>query len=593
MLGRNTAGGPPGLGCRLTSHPEPRTIANDVAQPHLIAADSSIHPTAVVDEPVQIGAAVKIWHFCHISENAKIGEGSSLGQNVFVAPSVEIGRGVKIQNNVSVYAGVRIEDEVFVGPSVVFTNIRTPRAFIDRREEFAPTTIRRRASLGANATILCGVTIGEGALIGAGAVVTQDVPAYGQVVGNPARQVGWVDEEGRASQHRPAAPSFSSDAGDAAGPPQRICLLDPSSENASIQSELEETALSLLRSGRFILGETVEKFENECAEFLGAKYAVGVSSGSDAVLVALMAAGVGRGDEVLTTPFSFVAGVEAILRLGAIPRFVDLGRGSFLLERHAVLAAVTNKTKAFLPVHLFGEALDLSALRPELAERGVTIIEDAAQAFGAEGREGRVGHLAAATCFSFFPSKNLGGFGDGGLVSTDDLAWAERLRRLRAHGAASKYHHSEVGGNFRLDALQAALLSVKLKTLPSLLERRKANARRYQERLTALGVSEQRLTFPKWSTPGHSYNQFVIESDRRDDLKAHLAAKGIDSAIYYPEGLHLQPLLKEDQAAPGSFPRTERACRRVLALPCHPALQIDLVDRVCGEIERFFRDAAL
>ena len=554
---------------------------------HPITQADFVHSTAVIDPPVAIGAGTKVWHFCHLCEGAQVGEGCTLGQNVYIGPAVRVGNGVKIQNNVSIFEGVTVEDDVFIGPSVVFTNVKTPRAQINRREEFVPTLVQRGASIGANATIVCGITIGQYALVGAGAVVTRDVPPFSKVVGHPARVIGWVDERGEPS------PPPDLDAAETTEIDAPVTLLDPAAENVPFQAELDAAALAALRSGHFILGEGVRRFEERCAQFLGSAHAVGVSNGTDALLLALCAAGVGPGDEVVTSPFSFISGVEAILRLGATPKFVDIDPATHLLDPKRIPSALTSKTKAVLAVHLFGKALDLSEVRELLSSRGIAVIEDGAQALGARSTEGTVGSAGLCTCFSFFPSKNLGGFGDGGLITTDDGDVVDRLRRLRVHGSREKYLHTELGGNFRLDALQAALLSVKLNYLPDLLARRRSHARRYHARLTSLDLSHTSLTLPDVLDPGHTFNQFVIESDRRDELATHLREKGIDTAIYYPVPLHRQPVLGDGRGQLADYPMTERACSRVLALPVHPALSCAQIDRVCDEVARFFRRNSL
>jgi dTDP-4-amino-4,6-dideoxygalactose transaminase len=291
---------------------------------------------------------------------------------------------------------------------------------------------------------------------------------------------------------------------------------------------------------------------------------------------------------VITSSFSFIAGVEAILRLGAVPRFVDISPHSYHLDIKEVLSCVTARTKAVLPVHLFGQAVDLGAARGKLEALGIAVVEDAAQAWGAQGDAGPVGCAGALACFSFFPSKNLGGFGDGGLVTTHDAERAALVRQVREHGAVRKYRHAKLGGNFRLDALQAALLGVKLRRLPELLVLRRAHAHAYMEQLGAWEWEPDELQLPTEGPYGHTYNQFVIATDQRDQLKEHLRHRGIESAIYYPEPLHVQPVLGPYMQAPGRLPHSEQAARRVLALPVHPALTQLEIQRVADEVMRFF-----
>ena len=555
----------------------------DLTRQSSIDPSAHIHATAVIDPLVVVGQGASIWHFCHISSGAEIGPRCRLGQNVYVGPGVKIGSGVKIQNNVSVYSGVILEDDVFVGPGAVFTNIKRPRAFVDQRDSFVATRVARGASIGANATIVCGVSLGEGCMVGAGAVVTKDVPAFAVVTGNPAVVSGRVDASGSA---QPASGEVRSDMH---APEQRLRLLDPVRENADFQAELEEAALAVLRSGEFIMGAAVEKFESACCARLGVEHALAVSSGSDAVLMSLMAAGIGPGDGVLTTPFSFFAAAECVLRLGAEPQFVDINEHNYLIDVGRVLDAITPQTKAFVPVHLFGQAVDLGELRAELAARGIAIIEDAAQAWGARGDHGALGQGSFSACFSFFPSKNLGGFGDGGLITTGDATVAARLRSIRTHGAHIKYVHEQLGGNFRLDALHAALLSVKLVHLDELLRRRCAHAALYRQLLEPL--DEEELVLPKVGRFGHSYNQFVVRCRRRDDLQAHLRASHIETAVYYPSPLHMQPVMKKLGLKQSSFPVAEALCSQALALPVHPGLRPSDIERISSAILQFYRRA--
>jgi dTDP-4-amino-4,6-dideoxygalactose transaminase/acetyltransferase-like isoleucine patch superfamily enzyme len=509
------------------------------------------HPTAVVDEGAIVGDGTKIWHFAHVCAGAVIGTGCSLGQNVYVGPGVRIGRNVKIQNNVSVYEGVEIEDDVFLGPSCVFTNVKNPRA--DRRGTFDRTIVRTGATIGANATIVCGSTIGRHAFIAAGAVVTAgDVPDHALMKGVPARLAGFVDREGRSLE----APSN-----------HVVPFFDLRAQYASIRNEIDAAIARVLESQLFILGPEVEAFEKEIAAVVGAKHAIGMSSGTDALLAALMAAGVGPGDEVVTSPFSFVATAAVIARLGARARFVDLAPGSFLMDRSRIDAAVGPKTKAVVPVHLFGETLALRS--------SVPVIEDAAQAIGTQ----RAGVM---TAYSFFPTKNLGAFGDGGLVATDDDALADRLRALRSQGQRARNDSTAIGGNFRLDAIQAAVLRAKLPHLDAWTAARQRHAAGYRRTLAGLP-----LALPAHS-PEHVYNQFVVRTPRRDELRTFLAERGIGSEVYYPKPLHLQAAFSEWGYRPGDLPESERAAAEALALPVYPELTDDARHAVCSAIRDFF-----
>ncbi len=362
-------------------------------------------------------------------------------------------------------------------------------------------------------------------------------------------------------------------------------MLDVGAQNAPLAGDLRKAFARVLDSGQFILGAEVAAFESEVAAYIGAKHAIGVSSGTDALLLALMALGVGPGDEVVTTPFTFFATGGCIARLGARPVFADIDPVTFNLDPARI--SIGPHTKAILPVHLFGQACDMRALREVAGD--VPIVEDAAQALGASGDAGPAGVVGAFGCFSFFPSKNLGGFGDGGLVTTMDDELAERARVLRVHGAKPKYFHARIGGNFRLDALQAALLRVKLPHLEDWHVRRRANAARYTDIFAAADLPPERLTSPTAIQERHVYNQYVIRTDRRDALAAHLAQAGIATAIYYPKPLHLQHCFSHLGYSVGDLPVAERACAEVLALPVYPELGEDRVQRIAETVIGFLR----
>jgi dTDP-4-amino-4,6-dideoxygalactose transaminase len=347
-----------------------------------------------------------------------------------------------------------------------------------------------------------------------------------------------------------------------------------------------------LTSGRFIAGAETEAFEREAAAALSIPHAVGVSSGTDGLLAALMACGVGPGDEVVTTPFSFFASVGAILRLGATPVFADVEPATLNLDPTAALARLGSKTRAVLAVHLFGRAARLEGLDAACAARDIPIVEDAAQAIGARADLSPgarpVGALGRCAVLSFFPSKNLGGFGDGGMVLTTDADFAARVRVLRVHGATAKNRHEVLGGNFRLDELQAALLRVKLPHLPPWTERRRQIADHYRQRLTSVAAGGA-IDLPP-PDAGSVWNQFVLRvRDRaREPLRQHLSGRGIATAVYYPTPLHLQPALAHLGLGAGAFPHAERAAAEALALPIYPELSLADADRVAAAVAAFF-----
>jgi dTDP-4-amino-4,6-dideoxygalactose transaminase len=367
-----------------------------------------------------------------------------------------------------------------------------------------------------------------------------------------------------------------------------VPLLDLKAQYATIRSEVRAAIDRVCESQHFIMGPEVAAFEHAIAEFCGTRFAIGVSSGTDALLAALMAIGVGPGDEVITTPYSFFATAGVIVRLGARPVFVDIDPRTYNLAPSAVSARMTSRTKAVMPVHLFGRCVDLEPMLKAYAERAPYVVEDAAQAIGARDSAGRqagtIGHIG---CFSFFPSKNLGAFGDAGMVVTDDADLADRLRVLRVHGSQPKYYHRTVGGNFRLDALQAAILQVKLPYLTSWTEARRRHAGRYRQLCEEMQVLEW-VSLPE-DTPGHIYNQFVVRCPERDCLRAFLGEHGVETEVYYPLPLHLQECFSHLGYQVGDFPHAEAAALESLALPVYPELTEDQQRYVMAQIGAFYR----
>ena len=360
-----------------------------------------------------------------------------------------------------------------------------------------------------------------------------------------------------------------------------IPLLDLTRDKQLLDA-LSATAERVIRSGRYILGPEVTALEAECAEYCGVKHAIAVSSGTDALLLSLMTLGVGPGDEVICPTYTFFATAGTIHRLGATPVFVDSLPGTYNLDPARVGASITPRTKAIIPVHLYGQCVDMDALAAVAGD--IPIVEDACQAIGAEYGGRRAGGLGTFGCFSFFPSKNLGALGDAGLVTCDDDELADRARILRTHGGRPKYFHKIVGGDFRMDALQAALLRVKLPRLDHCVEARQAVATRYTERLSQVqGVT------PPVARPGrrHVFHQYVIAVEgegRRDALRDALTERGIGSAIYYPVPLHVQECFADLGHKEGDMPVAEAAARQTLALPMFPELTEGEIDRVCGVI---------
>jgi dTDP-4-amino-4,6-dideoxygalactose transaminase len=370
----------------------------------------------------------------------------------------------------------------------------------------------------------------------------------------------------------------------------RIPLLDLKAQNEPLSEQIRQAFERVAESNRFILGPEVRAFEEEIARYIGVANAVGVSSGTDALLVSLMALEIGPGDEVITTPYSFFATAGAIARLGAIPVFVDIDPLTFNIDLAKAEAAITPRTKAIMPVHLFGQTCDLDHLRRINTRYGIAVVEDAAQAIGA-GRSGlAAGTVGSFGCFSFFPSKNLGAFGDAGLVTTNDADLAQRVRVLRAHGANPKYFHSFIGGNFRLDALQAAILRVKLPHLDRWTQARRNNAERYDHLFGQANLPATLLQTPTVVADRHIYNQYVIRSEKRDALQDFLGAQNIGCEVYYPKPLHLQDCFAYLGYAEESFPEAERAALEALALPIFAELGESRIDRIAELVIDFLTE---
>jgi dTDP-4-amino-4,6-dideoxygalactose transaminase len=387
----------------------------------------------------------------------------------------------------------------------------------------------------------------------------------------------------------------------------KVPLLDLKAQHESIRQEIRQAIEEVLESQHFILGPQVEACEQAIAQYAGCSFGVGVSSGTDALLICLMAEGIGAGDEVITTPYTFFATAGSIARVGARPVFVDIEPVGYNLDPGQIEARVTPRTRAIIPVHLFGQMADMEAVMQIAQKRNLIVIEDAAQALGAERggrRAGAVGHYG---CFSFFPSKNLGAAGDGGMVVTSDARRAELLTRLRAHGSKPKYYHKLIGGNFRLDALQAAIVLAKLAHLDDWTAARQRNARRYDALFASSGLqvkssaefgnardaaTTDALFLPARVAERHVFNQYILRTSRRDELKAAMQQMGVGTEIYYPVPMHLQECFAALGYCPGAFPESERAAKETLALPIYPELTDEQARYVVECAGRFFQAAA-
>ncbi len=386
----------------------------------------------------------------------------------------------------------------------------------------------------------------------------------------------------------------------------QVPLLDLKAQYATLRSEMETALLRVAESQHFILGPEVERLEKSLAQYLQCQHAIGVSSGTDALLVALMAIDLRPGDEVIVPTYSFFATAGVVSRLNAFPVFVDIDPLTFNIDARKIEEKISSKTRAIIPVHLYGQSADMDPVMEIARKRGLIVIEDAAQAIGAEYRNGRrAGTMGQIGCYSFFPSKNLGCFGDGGLVTTNDDKLAEKLRILRTHGSQPKYYHKVIGGNFRLDAIQAAVLNVKLPRLDAWSARRRENADRYTELLVQSGLAGEEAAAAAGATDPvilpravyrdcglknyHIYNQYVIRAKRRDSLRKHLADKGIGTEVYYPVPFHRQECFAFLKCNDADYPHSNTAAETSLALPIYPELTGGQIEYVVQTIKQFYQ----
>ena len=362
---------------------------------------------------------------------------------------------------------------------------------------------------------------------------------------------------------------------------------------ARVEGEIKEAMERILTSQHFVLGPEVAAFESEAAAYLETPHAIGCASGSDALLLALMALGIGPGDEVITTPFSFFATASCVSRLGAKLIFADVEPDSYNISMERVADAITPRTKAFIPVHLFGQLCEMEKITGMLKEKNIALAEDCAQSFGAhrmhDGKILRGGAWGGFGCFSFFPTKNLGAYGDAGMVTCFKDSDAKELSRLRVHGASDTYFHEEVGLNSRLDAMQAAILRVRLRKIETWTEERREAARRYGLLFAERSLCDEII--PPAETPGnrHTYHQYVVRARRRDELQKFLAERGIVTRIYYPLSLHMQPCFASSGYKKGDMPVSEALCDEVLALPMFPELLPEEQEEVVSAIAEFYK----
>lgn len=521
---------------------------------------------------VELGEDVKIFSFVNLY-GCKVGDGTKIGTFVEIQKGATIGKNCKISSHTFICEGVHIGAECFIGHGVRFINDNYPRATnpdgsmqTDDDWECLQTHVGSGVAIGSGAVILGGIHIGAGAIIGAGAVVTRDIPANSIVAGNPARILRRGPERSSEKERT-----------------KRIRFVDLPGMFAPIKDAVKKDFDKTLDSMQLFLGENVKAFESGFAEFCGTSHCIGVGSGTDALMLALRALDIGPGDEVITTSHTFIATWEAIAMIGAKAVFVDINPNSLLMDTSKIEGAITERTRAILPVHLYGRAVDMQKVLEIANKYGLRVIEDASQAHGAFSCGKRVGSLGDVACFSFYFSKNLGACGEAGGITTNNDSLAERMRALRNHGGMTKYTHEFLGSNSRLDELQAIILKHKLPLLEGWNQRRREIAKLYRD-----GLSNTTVTLPEDLRQGeHVYHLYVIQTDNRDELMEHLRGQEIEVGVHYPKPIHQQPVFSKFEETIPDLPETERVCSRILSLPMHPCLTDEEVKRVCRAVCEF------
>lgn len=548
-----------------------------------------------ISDDVKLGEGVRLAKFINLY-GCTIGAESKIGAFVEIQKNATVGSRCKISSHSFICEGVNIEDDVFIGHGVMFINDTYPRATTATGElkteadwHVEGTVVEKGASIGSNATILCNVRIGKNAIVGAGSVVTKDVPENAVVAGNPAKVLRYL---GNADTPKKA---------------EGVPFLDLVTPHMELQDELVSVFRHSLETAHFVGGSAVENFEKAFAEFSNCRHAIGVSNGTDALLFAILASGVEAGEVILTVPNTFIATTEAISHAHAIPEFIDVDEHTYnmsvpLLRRYLAEGCVRDKNgklvslrsgrpvAAILPVHLYGQMADMDAIL-ELAEQyGLIVIEDACQAHGAEYFSKKnncwmkAGSMGRAGAFSFYPGKNLGALGEGGAVTTNDTAVAEKIRMMRDHGQAKKYFHDLEGYNGRLDAIQAGFLHVKLPHLAAWNQQRRNCAETYY-RLMADNHNVILPYEPSWSRA--IYHLYVIRTSDRDGLIEFLKAKNIGTGIHYPVPLHEQKAYASLNYTSEDLPVASRLAREIVSLPMFPQLTDEQQATVAKEIQAF------
>ena len=531
--------------------------------PLRIGAHARIRSHSVLYAGSVLGERFQCGHGALVREACTIGDDCSIGSNSVLEFQVTLGRGVRLHSNVFVPEHSILEDGAWLGPNVVVTNAPYPTS-ARAKETLEGVRICTRAVIGANSTLLPGITIGSRAIVGAGSVVTRSVPRRRR-----RRQPRPDPGQSRSPEIQRHRPTRLSRGMTMLATQPSIPLVDLKAQYQSIQPEIDAAIRRVVESANFIQGPEVAAFEEAFAAFCGVPYFRGVSSGTDAIEQALMALGIQAGDEVITTPHTFIATTEAICSVGAVPVFIDIDASTLLMDVTRIEAALTPRTRAIVPVHLYGQMVDMDPLMALARSRGLKVVEDCAQAHGATYRGRRAGSIGDAGAFSFYPGKNLGAFGDAGGVTCRDRAVADRITQARNHGRLTKYTHEFSARNARMDGLQGAVLAVKLVHLEAWTSRRRALAARYRECLA--GVQEVRPV-GSHGMGEEVYHLFVVRVPKRDAILARLQERGIEAGIHYPVPLHLQPAYSSMQLGAGSFPVCEAAAAEILSLPIYPEM---------------------
>jgi dTDP-4-amino-4,6-dideoxygalactose transaminase/acetyltransferase-like isoleucine patch superfamily enzyme len=554
----------------------------------IIGDNTHIRSHTIIYAGASIGNDCHIGHGVMMREHSRIGNHCSIGLYTIIEHHCLIGNNVRVQAQTGFCEYTVIEDNAWIGPRVITTNVPHPTCE-KAKDCLNGPVIRRGAIVGAAVTLSPNVEVGERVLVGSGSVITKSVESGAILFGVPAKKIGEVESVKCPYDMVDKSPYLNDQEAvvnvtDKKSP--RVPFMNLGAQYQRYKQEIRTAMDRVILNNRFISGKEIGEFEKDFAAFCQVPYAVGVGSGTDALELALKALEIGSGDEVITVPHTFIATVEAILAVDAKPVFVDIDPLSYQMDSTQIRARINGKTKAIIPVHLYGHPAPMGEIMAIAKEFGLKVIEDSAQAHGAMVDGQPVGSIGDFGCFSFYPGKNLGAFGDAGAVTTKDPGLAKKVAVLRDHGRSSKYLHDTVGINSRLDTLQAAILGVKLKYLARWNKARQSAAASYQEKLKDLPITLPAVLPQK----EHVYHLYVIRSKERDSLAEYLKRQGVETGVHYPTPLHLQPALEFLGYGHGDFPNTETAAEEILSLPIFPEITEAQIDYVAGAISQFYKE---